>query len=699
MTIKYSFLIPTRNRVPDLIALLDSIKSTTRAPGNLEIVLGVDEDDQATRDMFFDGLNIKKTFFKPGLTMGAMNNACLAASTGKYVMLMNDDMLIRTDGWDVILEQVLESIRDDIFLCHINDLLFGEKLCCFPMVSRTYCEIANGICPDYYERYRIDDHIYHVFNLLAQAGHRRIYYFPEVVFEHLNFEVMSSGDKAYLYDKPTLDRDAYQFDLHLEERKSLAEALAKHINATQTENIRIARAKVFDGITDSKSSRRPEHVRKISTADVAKSNCHPRVTIGLVCSDIRHPHTQTCLSLIKAHTSNYELVVLDNSRDPNFNHPREMNRLLEFTRNKQLVLLDDDVYVEPGWLEDMQAAATSTVGCVTPIHKDAAGHRSYAGVYVGLDDNGEHGHLLEVSDHPISVPTICSAAMLIDMDRCGHLRFDESCLKYFHDLDFGLQVWETGSKVVCNTKVPITHLGGATLKQGSTSAQAFVERDRQFFVARWLKSGRLRQLRDKSWRDIPSIDSLYSIPEAFSSLLSPSIVNSADWKKDTSALVEKLNDIPSLRTTFVSKLKEAMFSPSHPLSTDISLAYRWLRTSIQNGADDSKKFAQVKRKIAELVERWKAEKKRVVVYPAGSHTSDLFRATSLLQANIVGLGDSNQMIEGDEMWGKLVVSPSSLAQLRPDIILISSPQFENEIWNSLHSLLPAQVELVRLYSE
>jgi hypothetical protein len=696
----FSLLLPTRNRVKDLTALLQSLEATTLNPGQLEIILGIDEDDQATRAFTWEGLTVKKTILTPGLTMGAMNNACYAASTGRYVMLMNDDMLVRTQGWDDILEKALAPIRDDIFLAHVNDLLFGEKLCCFPMLSRTLCDMAGGVCPSYYERYRIDDHIYNVFNLLAMAGHRRIYYFPDVVFEHLNFEAMDSGNREYLYDKPTLERDAHRFDERLEERKSLALAMADHIESFRMGEVRDARSKVLGTITNSQSCRRPEHPRRVSTKEAgAAGGSGKRVTIGVVCSDIRRTFTQTCISLIKAHTSNYELVVLDNANDPNFNHAREMNRLLEFSRNEQVVLLDDDVYVEPGWLEDMQSALTGTVGCVTPLHKDGTGHLSYAGVYVGLDDNGDHAHLMEVAEHPILVPTLCSAAMLIDMNRCGHLRFDEGCLKYFHDLDYGLQVWEAGSQVACNTKVPVTHLGGATLKQGSTVAQSFSERDRQVFNARWLQSGDLRKLREGCWRDLPTLDRLYSLPEQFATLLEPAALSAPDWKEQIAALVTSIGAIPALRTTFLAQLKTTMFSSGAVASPVLGANLRWLRSLILNGEDETNELAMVKRKIGGLVERWKAENKRVVVYPAGAHTSVLFRDTSLLQANIVGLGDSNRLLEGEEIWGRLVVSPATLMQLQPEVVLISSKPFENEIWNMLKPMLPADVELVRLYAD
>lgn len=234
----FSFLLPTRNRIDDLTALLTSIETTTSHPEALEIVLGIDEDDAATRDLVWESLNIKKVFLKPGQTMGNMNRACHDASTGRYLMLMNDDMLLRTPAWDEILLDVIGRVGDDAFLIHVNDLLFGERLCCFPMVSRTYCEMASGICPSYYERYRIDDHIHQTFSILGQLGHQRIYYLEHVVFEHLNFEGTASGDRMYLINQEVVARDAQRFDTSIQERITVAQMLAKHIQEHQGEDAR-----------------------------------------------------------------------------------------------------------------------------------------------------------------------------------------------------------------------------------------------------------------------------------------------------------------------------------------------------------------------------------------------------------------------------------------------------------------------------
>jgi hypothetical protein len=169
--------------------------------------------------------------------MGRLNQACYKASRGRYLMAMNDDVLLRTPKWDDKVRRVLDAVRDDIFLAHVNDLLFGQSLCCFPMVSRAFCELAGGFCPEEYERYRIDDYIHEAFVLLRAHGHHRILYLPGIVFEHLNYVPGRKGERVYQLNPEILGRDASRFDASLPARLALAERLARHIDVAREARI------------------------------------------------------------------------------------------------------------------------------------------------------------------------------------------------------------------------------------------------------------------------------------------------------------------------------------------------------------------------------------------------------------------------------------------------------------------------------
>ena len=92
----------------------------------------------------------------------------------------------------------------------------------FPLVSRAFCELAGGICPAEYVRYRIDDHVEDVFNLLAALGERRTVYLPNVVFEHTNAVEHPTAGRVYESDPAILALDAPRFDAMFPARKELA---------------------------------------------------------------------------------------------------------------------------------------------------------------------------------------------------------------------------------------------------------------------------------------------------------------------------------------------------------------------------------------------------------------------------------------------------------------------------------------------
>ncbi len=240
----FSFLIPTRQRIDLIHRLFQSILDTTAAIEGLEIVLAIDSDDDASKAISHDILQIKKVILPHGATMGTLNRACFNISSGRYVMLMNDDVILRTKNWDKIVSSAASLYQDDIVLIHVNDLLFREKLCTFPILSRRAC-LEIGVCLSEYRRYRIDDHIYDVYNLLALLGHQRIVYLPDVVFEHDHYTTRAKGypthlfrsvdKKLYVPDQQIIQVDARIFDQKLEERKEAALKLASLIDKSRNE--------------------------------------------------------------------------------------------------------------------------------------------------------------------------------------------------------------------------------------------------------------------------------------------------------------------------------------------------------------------------------------------------------------------------------------------------------------------------------
>jgi hypothetical protein len=195
----------------------------------MEVVLVVDADDPDSAAFTFPPLSITRVVLEPGLPMGALNTAGYEAAAGSYLMLLNDDVIARTRSWDRKVLSRLRQYPDGIVLIHPNDRLFRDVLCTFPILSRTFCELAGGICPPAYVRYRIDDHIEDVFNLLGVLGEQRTVYLPGVVFEHFRFTEPAPGEREYRPDEALLALDAPRFEALFPERKQLALRLKEHI--------------------------------------------------------------------------------------------------------------------------------------------------------------------------------------------------------------------------------------------------------------------------------------------------------------------------------------------------------------------------------------------------------------------------------------------------------------------------------------
>ena len=518
---QFSFLLPTRGRVDSLVRFLASVRDTARAPEAIEVVLVVDEDDPGSHAVTFEGLAVKTVIVPPGASMGELNRAAFAASSGRYIMLINDDVVVRTRYWDRDVANAFASLRDDVGLIHTNDLLFREKLCTFPMLSRVACQ-RIGVCPPEYRRYRIDDHITDTYNILGHLGHPRILYLGDVVFEHLNHQEQADGEaaevfesddhKVYQPNQEILSVDAHRFDEYLEQRKSDAMALADLISESARTRERAACQQRVHVIDRPLVDRRGEFTRALSPASLAKPLEQASVTIAVVTAGLEQPHARECIHRIKTHSGRAELIVLDNNRSTHFNHPREMNRILDAATTDYAVLLDDDVFVDEQWLDGLLRGIDADTGVVGPIHRGRDGSISHSGVYMAGDDWGNHAHLLDVPSQPRVVPMLCSACLLVDLRKCGHVRFNETYSKYFLDLDYSLQVWETGYKVVCSPFSPVTHLAGVTMPHGSSNSLQLWERDIVTFRQDWILNGRLERVEQDFMSRYPFLLHLQSLP-------------------------------------------------------------------------------------------------------------------------------------------------------------------------------------------
>ncbi|MBM4348293.1 MAG: glycosyltransferase family 2 protein [Deltaproteobacteria bacterium] len=320
---KFSFLIPTRGRPQLVKRFFESILDTAYFIEEIEVILCLDDDDWESQNISDERLSIKKVVFPKGSNMGSLNRACFEASSGRYLILINDDVIIRTKGWDKTISAVYSTYSDDIALIHVNDLLFRESLCTFPILSRRAC-LKIGICPEEYRKYRIDDHIYDTYQMLAYLGHRRILYLADVVFEHDQkirsyqtpisqvFKV-ENGD-INLSNKEIIESDNRIFDEKFEARKQDAMKLACLIEKSYFERKQVTSQVLLNNIKDPYGYRKKDFVKKIK---VGKDNLKKpeTVTAAIVIPNIHKESLKKCESLVKRYASYYELFIYDDIRE------------------------------------------------------------------------------------------------------------------------------------------------------------------------------------------------------------------------------------------------------------------------------------------------------------------------------------------------------------------------------------------------
>lgn len=182
---RISLLLPSRGREKLVERLFASIVSTTTDLHSIEVILYLDDDDLNSHYLDSDDFSVTKIIGNQD-SMGAYNVACLSKARGDIIILINDDLVFRTVGWDEKVIAMDARFSDKIYLAYTNDL-FKKAWCSFPILSRKTCTELINPYPVEYKGAFIDTHLYDVFKRLQRQKYDRICYLEDVVFEHLHY--------------------------------------------------------------------------------------------------------------------------------------------------------------------------------------------------------------------------------------------------------------------------------------------------------------------------------------------------------------------------------------------------------------------------------------------------------------------------------------------------------------------------------
>ena len=130
-----SLIMPFRERIELFQQMLDSLKMTTVHPKNVELIIGMDDDDKC-----LDGDKLKQfldynefldiTIFTTPRHEHMVNaywNPASMLARGRWIMDVNDDSVFKTEGWDVIINEAMSKRANEVG----DDVLYGKVDDCY----------------------------------------------------------------------------------------------------------------------------------------------------------------------------------------------------------------------------------------------------------------------------------------------------------------------------------------------------------------------------------------------------------------------------------------------------------------------------------------------------------------------------------------------------------------------------------------
>lgn len=206
---------------------LQSVVAQSSHPELIEVVLYADDDDRGSHHFTSDKITLK-LIVGPRRSMGAYSAACLQHATGDITIALNDDVIIRTPGWDEKVRALDARYPDGVYLGYGNDLFKKSGLCTFPILSREACNILAEPFPELYRGAFIDMHLMDIFRRLEKRGYERIAYAADIVFEHVHYRTNRNlMDATYRERLRFADDEA--FIALADARRAEADRLVEHI--------------------------------------------------------------------------------------------------------------------------------------------------------------------------------------------------------------------------------------------------------------------------------------------------------------------------------------------------------------------------------------------------------------------------------------------------------------------------------------
>lgn len=200
---KISILTPTRSRINNLTRFVESVNATASGQHELELLFYVDEDDWDVRET----LPHLQSMCKPFVNLWFMRdpsgdkhqynrwwNFLWKNCTGEIIMQSGDDLVFKTNNWDVAVANEFAKYSDKMVVVYCNDGSYDSaNRATHPFLSREWCSLLGYFIPGIYDGAYNDTHIT---DLGKKTG--RFVHLGDILIDHMHVDFgKSSDDEVY----------------------------------------------------------------------------------------------------------------------------------------------------------------------------------------------------------------------------------------------------------------------------------------------------------------------------------------------------------------------------------------------------------------------------------------------------------------------------------------------------------------------
>lgn len=189
---KFSLLLASRERLDLLVNMLDSLLFTTVDCSLIEVLIGIDSDDKTydikKLEKKYSEINLKFFVRERSIWMHRdYINWLYKYSSGKYIIVLNDDTVFESLDWDVTgfkcLENYLSDKPDGIVYGFTENHSGSDMLCTFPLISRKAADVLGWVLPNERTSWGGDHDLYGIFT--HKLVDRKLYV-PDISIGHIS---------------------------------------------------------------------------------------------------------------------------------------------------------------------------------------------------------------------------------------------------------------------------------------------------------------------------------------------------------------------------------------------------------------------------------------------------------------------------------------------------------------------------------